>query len=243
MKPTRAIRHVVQRLYTVVLRTVLAPSLARERRTHRVPDERAVEYAFALQQIARLYPGCILDVGPGKTAFPHLLWTCGFNVTAVDKNDDPWTDLLRHGAMFNRHFDVIKDDITTTNLRSTFDLITCVSVLEHIPDHGLAMRRMWSLLKSGGHLVLTCPFSETSSIARLSDLPDFWGGNFGSITRIFCRDDITGWLRDSRWEIVKQEFYQLTDGRFYCTGIPIVPPLASQHDAPHQLTCLLLKRP
>lgn len=39
----------------------------------------------------------------------------------------------------------------------TFDIITCISVLEHIPDDKEALGKMWSLLRSGGRLMLTVP--------------------------------------------------------------------------------------
>lgn len=40
---------------------------------------------------------------------------------------------------------------------SSFDLITCLSVLEHIPSDRKAVSQMWSLLEPGGRLVLTVP--------------------------------------------------------------------------------------
>jgi SAM-dependent methyltransferase len=40
---------------------------------------------------------------------------------------------------------------------NSFDLITCISVLEHIPEDGKAVEKMWSLLRPGGRLVLTLP--------------------------------------------------------------------------------------
>jgi SAM-dependent methyltransferase len=40
---------------------------------------------------------------------------------------------------------------------SSFDLVTCISVLEHIPEDSGAVRAMWSLLRPGGRLVLTLP--------------------------------------------------------------------------------------
>ncbi|RII29816.1 MAG: hypothetical protein CXR30_10915 [Geobacter sp.] len=40
---------------------------------------------------------------------------------------------------------------------SSFDLITCLSVLEHIPSDREAVSQMWALLKPGGRLVLTVP--------------------------------------------------------------------------------------
>ena len=40
---------------------------------------------------------------------------------------------------------------------SSFDLITCISVLEHIPQDAAALGTIWSLLRPGGKLVLTLP--------------------------------------------------------------------------------------
>lgn len=39
----------------------------------------------------------------------------------------------------------------------TFDIVSCVSVLEHIPEDSDALRSMWATLKRGGTLVLTVP--------------------------------------------------------------------------------------
>lgn len=39
----------------------------------------------------------------------------------------------------------------------SFDLITSISVFEHIPEETAALRRAWSLLRSGGRLALTVP--------------------------------------------------------------------------------------
>jgi SAM-dependent methyltransferase len=40
---------------------------------------------------------------------------------------------------------------------STFDLITSVSVIEHIPDDQRALRHIWRLLQTGGRLLVTVP--------------------------------------------------------------------------------------
>jgi len=39
----------------------------------------------------------------------------------------------------------------------SFDLVTCISVLEHIPQDAAAVQAMWSLLRPGGKLILTLP--------------------------------------------------------------------------------------
>lgn len=40
---------------------------------------------------------------------------------------------------------------------STFDLITSISVIEHIPDDTAAVRKMWDLLQPGGRLLISMP--------------------------------------------------------------------------------------
>lgn len=44
-----------------------------------------------------------------------------------------------------------------------FDLITSISVIEHIPDDSAAVRRMWDLLRPGGRLLLTVPCAARAS--------------------------------------------------------------------------------
>jgi SAM-dependent methyltransferase len=45
----------------------------------------------------------------------------------------------------------------------TFDLITSISVVEHIPDDQSALKKMWSLLRPGGRLLMTVPCSSKAS--------------------------------------------------------------------------------
>ena len=48
-------------------------------------------------------------------------------------------------------------DITTMTLSSEFDLILCVSVLEHVPNFWEAIPRLREALRPGGTLVLSVP--------------------------------------------------------------------------------------
>jgi len=80
------------------------------------PNERCVEYRFVFDVITKTAPETVLDVGTGKTALPHLIQTCGLKVTATDNIYDYWSKF----GMFNRHFYVIDDDITTTEINPDF---------------------------------------------------------------------------------------------------------------------------
>jgi len=46
---------------------------------------------------------------------------------------------------------------------NSFDLITSMSVIEHIPDDVGAIRKMWELLKPGGVLLISLPCAATAS--------------------------------------------------------------------------------
>ena len=108
-------------------------------------NERAAEYAFVFRQVNAVAPQTVLDVGTGTTALPALLDICGCVVTAIDNVRDYWT-----AGMVNRHWYVIDDDIQETSQVGPFDMVTCISVLEHINDHGTTVRNMMRLLRPGG---------------------------------------------------------------------------------------------
>ena len=52
-----------------------------------------------------------------------------------------------------------------------FDLITSLSVIEHIPDDRSAVRNMWNALKSGGRLILTVPCAAQAVIQYMDRNP------------------------------------------------------------------------
>jgi SAM-dependent methyltransferase len=46
---------------------------------------------------------------------------------------------------------------------ASFDVISSISVMEHIPDDREALRKMWSFLRPGGRLLITVPCASRSS--------------------------------------------------------------------------------
>lgn len=143
----------MKKLYYHILNLLLKPLLKAEKPLNRV-NERSVEYSFALEMIQKYCTGKILDVGTGKGSFPHLLYSCGYDVTAIDKKDTKF-----FGDVFcNRHFKVIDADITK-GFTGKYQFITCISVLEHITEYQQAVANMVKLLDEGGYLLLTVPFT------------------------------------------------------------------------------------
>ena len=86
-------------------------------------SERATEYGFALRQLTS---GCgqLMDIGSSDSLFPYLLADKGFSVTCLDPIEKTSKD---------PRIEIIEGDIRKTNLpEEQFDVVTCISTLEHI---------------------------------------------------------------------------------------------------------------
>lgn len=201
-------------------------------------NERPIEFGFVFKNIGRHYPKTILDVGTGRTSLPHLMRNCGCLVTAIDNITDYWARGMR-----NRHYHVIDDDICNTKIKDKFDLVTCISVLEHIRDHDAAVRNMLSLLNPDGRLIITCPYTENSYIDNVYNLP---GSNFGQdasyTTQSYSRTQLDKWLIDNDAILEEQEYWQFWEGDHWTVGNETIPPISVSHQDKHQHTCLLIRK-
>jgi len=67
---------------------------------------------------------------------------------------------LHTGKWDTSKIDIVCDVINIPEPDNSFDAILCSEVLEHIPDPTLALKEFQRLLKPGGKLILTAPFSS-----------------------------------------------------------------------------------
>ena len=145
--------------------------------------------------------------------------------------------------MQNRHFFVIDDDITKTNLTQSFDLITCISVLEHIQTPDDAVHNMFSLLKPNGHLILTFPYTEDSYIRNVYELPNSsYGQDVSYVTQSYSRRDLERWLNADQARVIEQQYWQYWSGEHWTVGDQVIPPKQVGKEDNHQMTCILLKK-
>jgi len=184
--------------------------------------------------MSELYPTKILDIGTGTTALPHLMRGCGAIVSASDNITDYWPR-----GMFNRHYHIILDDITKTRINDKFDFITCISVLQHIENSDTAISSLISLLKPGGHLILSFPYSENRYVRNVYELP---GSSYGQgnpyIVQSTSRDVLNRWFTGKNIKIVEQEYWQFWEGDYWTVGSQIIPPQKVSQPDKHQLTCI-----
>lgn len=201
-------------------------------------NERPVEYRFVFENLAQVFPKTVLDVGTGKTALPQLMRTCGFLVTAIDNVKDYWAE-----GMVNRHYHVVDDDILSPRIKGPFDLVTCISTLEHIPQHAVAVRMMFSLLRPGGRLVLTFPYNERTYVPNVYALPGSIGEDkYPFVTQAYSRKEIEGWISENGAALVAEEYWRFFTGEYWTIGERVVPPVRTSRTEPHQIACLALEK-
>jgi len=195
-------------------------------------NERSIEIAFVFKHLTKYYPSTVIDVGTGPSSLPHLMSSVRFEVDAIDDYGDYWKD-----GLFNRHFKVDKQDILNHTIKRHYDFITCVSTLEHIPEHKIAVKNMLDLLNPDGVLLITAPYNEFEYI------PDIYrkkgagyGSNFPSTCQVFSRKEVNSW----GGTVMDQEYWQVFNGPYWTFGRQIYPPVQTDKDGLHQLTCILM---
>jgi 2-polyprenyl-3-methyl-5-hydroxy-6-metoxy-1,4-benzoquinol methylase len=203
-------------------------------------NENAPMYAFTMRHLLALGAQRVLDVGPGISAWPALLANCGFHVTAIDQMGNYWFG----EDYFNKHYYVIQDDIQDAKIQGPFDAVMCLSVLQHVPKHDLALASMARLVKPGGGIILAFPLTRGDYIQNVYDLPESrYGRNAHYGCQVFSRSEIMKWCHDQRLELADQECYQVFDGNLWTFGNRVNPPKVVGPDALHQFCSVCLRRP
>ncbi len=103
--------------------------------------------------IAELRGKMVLDVGCGGGILTEAMATRGAKVTGIDLADKPLKVAQLH--LLESKLEVIYRNIAVEALAQEaphgFDVVTCMEMLEHVPDPASAVRACAALLKPGGH--------------------------------------------------------------------------------------------
>jgi 2-polyprenyl-3-methyl-5-hydroxy-6-metoxy-1,4-benzoquinol methylase len=125
-----------------------------------------------------------LEVGPGSGIYLPVLAKLYTEVTASDVEQA----YLKHAGALTAacpNLRLVSDDITHTKLpESSFDLILCTEVIEHISDSASAIAGMHRLLNPGGSLVLSTP--QRWSVLELTSKLAFMPGIINLVRLIYA---------------------------------------------------------
>lgn len=98
----------------------------------------------------------VLDIGCGAGILSEALARHGAYVTGIDASMEVIATAKEHAAQSQLNIDYqaiySRDFINQTTQQ--FDIITCMELLEHVPDPTAVLQDCYRLLKPGGHLFL-----------------------------------------------------------------------------------------
>jgi len=139
---------------------------------------RYFEYPWVLGQVERLGRRLrLLDVGSGPSFLPAYLAQQGHLVVTADSDAAQLGVQARfavRAGSAGRLLPAVVDATRLGVLDGSVDCVTCVSVLEHVPDAGdaRAVAELARTLRPGGSLLLTLPYAPAYREAR----PPYRGG-------------------------------------------------------------------
>jgi 2-polyprenyl-6-hydroxyphenyl methylase / 3-demethylubiquinone-9 3-methyltransferase len=99
----------------------------------------------------------VLDVGCGGGLLSEALARAGADVTAIDLAPAV-LDVARlhlYESALNVDYREISVEALAAEMPATFDVVTCMEMLEHVPDPGSVIGACATLLKPGGRLFLS----------------------------------------------------------------------------------------
>jgi ADP-heptose:LPS heptosyltransferase len=172
------------------------------------------EYPFVAENIKKFSDKNlkIADVGCGRGALTYYLAKKGHDVEAFDINylwqDQGNPDIENQYFQFARTNGFKADFGSVYNIPSadnSYDIVTCISVFEHIPYKKFAIKEFLRVLRPGGLLILTFDFVEKTratiegartEILDLNTLTELLDENLITYEEIFSLDSIKSSLND-----------------------------------------------
>ncbi len=98
----------------------------------------------------------VLDVGCGGGILSEALSAAGADVLGIDPAEAPLNvaRLHRHESNLSPGYELTTVEELAATSPEPFDVITCLEMLEHVPDPASVIRACRMLLKDDGHLFL-----------------------------------------------------------------------------------------
>lgn len=109
-----------------------------------------------IQQHCQLRENTVLDIGCGGGILSESLAKAGAKVTAIDLSEPAIEVAKQHAKQQKLSIDYrVQSAEDMAEQAPQFDVITCLELLEHVPDPGSVIKAASQCLKPGGQLVLS----------------------------------------------------------------------------------------
>ncbi|MES9846288.1 MAG: bifunctional 2-polyprenyl-6-hydroxyphenol methylase/3-demethylubiquinol 3-O-methyltransferase UbiG [Candidatus Sedimenticola sp. PURPLELP] len=107
-----------------------------------------------IDDIAHLQGKKVLDVGCGGGILAESMAAKGADVTGIDMGEAPLEVARLHllESQLEVHYERIPVERLAEEQPESFDVVTCMEMLEHVPDPSSVVRACARLTKPGGHI-------------------------------------------------------------------------------------------
>lgn len=109
---------------------------------------------FIIQHVENLFDKQILDVGCGGGILSESLAKLGAKVSGIDMGEEPLNIAKLHALESNVNVDYqkITAEEKATQCPETFDIVTCMEMLEHVPDPASIIASCAKMVKPNGYV-------------------------------------------------------------------------------------------
>lgn len=157
---------------------------------------------YVAQRVA-LRGASVLDVGCGAGLLSEAMARDGANVIALDLApeliDVAKLHLLESGLVVDYRLQSVED--LATSAPGSFDAITCMEMLEHVPDPPSVLRACAELLKPGGSLFVSTlnrtPLAFAVAIVGAEYVAGLLPKGTHDYGKFIRPAELAGWLRDA----------------------------------------------
>lgn len=120
---------------------------------------------FILSHVGNLFDTNIIDVGCGGGILAESLARLGANVTGIDMGQEPLNVAKLHAleAGIDVTYEKVPVEEKAHQCKAQFDIVTCMEMLEHVPDPASIVKACADMVKPGGYVFFSTLNKTTKS--------------------------------------------------------------------------------
>lgn len=150
----------------------------------------------------------LLDLGCGGGILSEAMALAGANVTGIDANESAIAAAVEHSRQNSlriTYHTVTAEEFAADHVRA-FDAVTCMELLEHVPDVQSLIASCAHMLRPGGHLFLSTINRNARSYASVVLAAEYLLGLLPRGTHDYSRfirpSELAAWLRPEGFELL-----------------------------------------